>query len=193
MLTVDSGVRQGRKVNLYSYIVTHDSGFAPNPFWGYCTLATCKPVIRRTADIGDWIVGLSRKKDGNRLIYAMRVDEILTYANYFTDSLFACMIPDRGTGKVSRLGDNIYQPMPNGGFTQLRSMHSRYHDLVGKRVLISETFYYFGSQPVELQGLDELKVSRNHKKISSQDAIRKFLDFIAKQPPGVNAAPTIWR
>ena len=21
----------------------HDTGFAPNPFWGYCTLAVCTP------------------------------------------------------------------------------------------------------------------------------------------------------
>src|SRR5262245_31415483 len=44
-------------VRLYSYVVARDYGFAPNPFYGFCTLATCKPDIRRTADIGDWIVG----------------------------------------------------------------------------------------------------------------------------------------
>ena len=32
-----------------------DYGFAPNPYFGYCTLATCKPVIRRCAGVGDWI------------------------------------------------------------------------------------------------------------------------------------------
>lgn len=42
-----------RKMKLFSYIVTHDAGFAPNPFWGYCTLACCKPAIRRTANVGD--------------------------------------------------------------------------------------------------------------------------------------------
>nr|WP_269667332.1 hypothetical protein [Polaromonas naphthalenivorans] len=30
--------------------MTHDSGFAPNPFHGTLTLATCKPGIRRTID-----------------------------------------------------------------------------------------------------------------------------------------------
>ena len=28
---------------LYSYIVATDSGFSPNPFHGFCTLACCKP------------------------------------------------------------------------------------------------------------------------------------------------------
>lgn len=27
---------------LFSYIVDHDLGFAPNPFGGYCTLVRCK-------------------------------------------------------------------------------------------------------------------------------------------------------
>ena len=30
-------------VKLYSYIVVHDAGLAPNPFYGWCTLAVCTP------------------------------------------------------------------------------------------------------------------------------------------------------
>lgn len=33
-------------MRLFAYKMTHDTGFAPNPFWGYLTLATCKPKIR---------------------------------------------------------------------------------------------------------------------------------------------------
>ena len=28
---------------LYSYVLRKDTGFAPNPYSGYCTLACCKP------------------------------------------------------------------------------------------------------------------------------------------------------
>ena len=59
-------------MKLYSYIVAHDGGFAPNPFWGYCTLANCKPKIRQTAKVGDWIVGLSSKPKGNWVITQCR-------------------------------------------------------------------------------------------------------------------------
>lgn len=31
----------------YEYVMTNDSGFAPNPFHGACTLACCKPKIRK--------------------------------------------------------------------------------------------------------------------------------------------------
>ncbi len=66
-------------MRLVSYILTSDTGFAPNPFFRYCTLACCKPQIRRSAEPGDWIVGISRKADGNRIVYAMR--------GYFGDRL----------------------------------------------------------------------------------------------------------
>jgi len=42
---------------LYTYCIPYDDGAAPNPYWGICTLVICKPVIRRTAEVGDWIVG----------------------------------------------------------------------------------------------------------------------------------------
>ena len=43
--------------NLFSYVLRYDDGAAPNPFWGTCTLAICKPAIRRKANLGDWVVG----------------------------------------------------------------------------------------------------------------------------------------
>ena len=62
---------------IYSYVVRYDSGFAPNPFYGFCTLATCKPDIRRAANVGDWIVGSGSNdrsiRRGGHLVYAMQV------------------------------------------------------------------------------------------------------------------------
>lgn len=42
-------------MRFYSYVIPRDYGFAPNPYFGYCTLATCKQKIRKNAQIGDWI------------------------------------------------------------------------------------------------------------------------------------------
>ncbi len=44
-------------MTLYTYFIPFDNGAAPNPFGGICTLAICKPVIRRNAKAGDWVVG----------------------------------------------------------------------------------------------------------------------------------------
>jgi hypothetical protein len=77
---------------LFSYVVDHDHGFAPNPFGGFCTLAKCKygsskRNIVEMAEEGDWIAGTGganlRKSAGHgKLIYAMRVDEIIPLAEY---------------------------------------------------------------------------------------------------------------
>jgi hypothetical protein len=41
-----------KKLRLFSYKLTHDSEFAPNPFHDVLTLATCKPGMRRTKNLG---------------------------------------------------------------------------------------------------------------------------------------------
>lgn len=56
-----------------------DSGFAPNPFFGVMTLATCRPAMRRSKCAGDWIAGFTSKAlcgddvGEERLIFLMRV------------------------------------------------------------------------------------------------------------------------
>ncbi len=189
---------------LFSYIVTHDTGFAPNPFWGYCTLACCKPVIRRTAQVGDWVVGLSPKATGNRVVFAMEVEEILDFASYFHDRRFANKIPDYSRSEaVWKAGDNIYKPLPNGDFLQLRSVHShgdeespetKAHDRGGVNALVAKTFHSLGAiGPRVPAPLEDLKVGRGHKNRFSQRTIQSFLDFIADCPRGVNGQPTSWR
>lgn len=190
-------------MRLFSYIVAHDTGFSPNPFWGYCTLADCKPVIRGTATKGDWIVGLAPKAHQNKIIYAMRVAEVLGFAEYFNDKRFVAKIPNYAKkDAIYRCGDNIYKPLPNGGFEQLESMHSKgleedinrkVHDLNGKNVLISKEFYYFGSQPLDLpEKLQQLRVGRGHKCTDNKEIISAFLEFIKRQPVGINAQPSKW-
>ena len=50
--------------SLFSYVVDHDLGFAPNPLDGFCTLVHCKfggaggPVnIVELAEEQDWVLG----------------------------------------------------------------------------------------------------------------------------------------
>ena len=111
-------------MTLYSYIVTHDTGFSPKPFFGYCMLACCKPEIRGKAQVGDWIVGLTPKAQRNKVVYFMRVDEVLEFGRYWNDRRFRQKRPRHDKDVRLRCGDSIYEPLPNGGFRQLRSMHS---------------------------------------------------------------------
>lgn len=182
---------------LYSYVVAFDGGFAPNPFWGYCTLACCKPKIRRKAQKEDWVVGLTPKNQGNKLLYAMRITEDpLTFDGYFKDKRFRSKKPI--TFKPSpklNCGDNIYAPLGHNRYRQLSSIHSgepgsRIRDLSGRYVLVSEDFYYFGRRAKQLRGnLRALIVGRGHKSNFSQKVIQAFERFIRKERRGVNAFP----
>ena len=53
-----------RQPDLFSYTVDTDSGFAPNPFGGICTLACCKPKIRQSANVQDWVIGTTPSPKG---------------------------------------------------------------------------------------------------------------------------------
>jgi len=76
--------------------MTSDTGFAPNPYHGTLTLATCKPAIRRCSQVGDWIGGWTGvkvvNKDGNiihfsnnqRLVYLARVSEVIKIQDYWS-------------------------------------------------------------------------------------------------------------
>jgi len=144
---------------IYSYVVRYDSGFAPNPFYGYCTLATCKPDIRRRAQTGDWVVGSASDdcsiKRGGHLVYAMRVTETTTFDDYAVDPRFESKIPFRMGSRKQSCGDNIYfRDTPDSDWYQRDSFHSdkdgRIHpkhvmrDTGVNRVLISDDFSYFG-------------------------------------------------
>jgi hypothetical protein len=189
---------------LYSYVVTHDTGFSPNPFFGYCTLACCKPAIRRSAQVGDWIVGLTPKARGNRVVYFMRIDEVKdSFADYWIDRRFARKRPRYDRTIAMKCGDNIYEPKSDGTYRQLRSTHSdgeredpakKEHDLGGERVLISETFTYFGSEAIELPtALKSLVVGRAHKCHFTPTEKSSFIDFVsACGVKGVQAAPRRW-
>ncbi len=150
--------------NLYSYVVRYDSGFAPNPFYGYCTLATCKPKIRNSANVGDWVVGCgSNSQDvrrGGHLVYAMRVSETLNFNQYNADPRFESKKPFRHGSRKQSCGDNIYYSSPEHGVWQQRdSFHSHAdgsingahvnRDTGTNRILISNQYIYFGGEGPE--------------------------------------------
>ncbi|WP_420723120.1 hypothetical protein [Hwanghaeella sp. LZ110] len=145
--------------SLFSYVVRYDSGFAPNPFFGFCTLATCKPDIRKAAQKGDWIVGTGSASKainrGGHLVFAMRVSETPSTAEYWSDSRFKRKRASLYGGLMVASGDNIYEPIEMG-WKQLNSYHSNpngtpNHDHIRRdtsvqRVLVSDRFIYCGAQ-----------------------------------------------
>jgi|SRR5882672_10424967 len=141
-----SGLRS-RTPKLFSYVVEHDTGDAPNPYFGYCTLCICKyrksPGGRRNvvelAELGDWIIGTGganpvRSAGNGTIVYAMKITDKMTLHEYFTSAEFACKkpLPNRDY----RYGDNFE---PRTEFEK----HKRF-------VLVSEHFYYFGRNAISI-------------------------------------------
>ena len=143
----------------YMYVVDRDFGFAPNPFHGICTLATCKPPIRKGARVGDWVIGMGGKRLNatGRCIYAMEVTQAVTFNEYWASREFRDKRPVRNGSRVMMVGDNIYHRLEgDAAWQQLDSHHSLADgspnplnvekDTKADRVLISRRFYYFGSE-----------------------------------------------
>lgn len=176
--------------HFYVYVVDRDFGFAPNPYHGCCTLATCVPRIRASAKIGDWIMGVggSRLKATGRSIYLMKVSEVLTFNDYWSDVRFYRKKPVRNGSLVMMVGDNVYrQDADSKVWLQLDSHHSNPDgttnhnnlktDTSSEYVLVSDHFYYFGkSAPkVDLESIG-YKNHRGHSKMLLSN--NNVFDFI---------------
>lgn len=106
------------KLKLYSYVVDHDYGFAPNPSDGFCTLVHCmfnkngilgrKNLVESVSE-GDWILGTggkNRESSGHGSIrYLMRVDEKQPFEEFLNDARFINRVDqcDRGEGNTLAL------------------------------------------------------------------------------------------
>ncbi|CAN5641304.1 hypothetical protein BH11PLA2_BH11PLA2_15690 [soil metagenome] len=183
-------------MHLYSYVVQHDFGFAPNPFGGYLTLATCKPDIRLHAKPKDYLIGTGSAKVGNnRLIYAAQVSNVITIEEYGSNSKFANKRPAIQGQWWRRHGDNIYVKI-NGKWTQRRNCHhvakDQGGDLRGMNVLICKRFSYFGDSKTEIptEFAEVIKKGPNCKKIDVQ-GIPDFIAWMAKLPQGRIGKPVL--
>ena len=163
------------------YNMTNDTNFGPHHDGGIITLACCMVDIRKKVgdlwndlshpkeDLEYWIVGrvasyLSSKKK-NHLVYFMKVDDVINFAEYSRKYSLR-------TEKNGRK-DNIYKFNGNCGdelnpddYDELYHVknHSPKHDIgKGKYVLLSEDYCYFDwrNNPYDEKlgewGFDELK------------------------------------
>ncbi|MEO5663517.1 MAG: hypothetical protein ABIR39_09545 [Nocardioides sp.] len=187
---------------VFSYIVAYDSGFAPNPFHGLLTLATCKPRIRQGAAVNDIVIGISSRSE--RIVYAMQVSQIIGFDEYWADPRYAARRPQRDSPRiVNRTGDNIYEPSISG-YRQCPSFHSKddgSEDLGHKardtgvdRVLVSERFSYWGGSGPRLpEQLSFLQIGIGHRVNFSPEQIAEVGGWFADQPGGVLGAPAMWK
>lgn len=178
-------------MNIFRYVVRYDGGSAPRPYGGICTLAICKPMIRRTATVGDWIIGV-RSKAPDRVVYVMQVSEVLPFDRYWSDTRFK----NRRAG-ASPVPDNIYLPNAHGELVQesnpIHGQDETRTDLSGRNVLIGKRFWYFGAEspmlPTDLIHL--VPYPRGHSlHVNRRDGDVQNLElWLAGWPCGIHGIP----
>ena len=183
--------------DLYTYVMKHDTGLAPNPFWGTCTLAVCTPNHSGSrAKRGDWIAGVSDKSRGYKLIYVMEVNERVHMNDYFHDERFNAKKPILDGTPQQRCGDNFYSLDEAGLWTQ---HPNRYHtspaclaqDTRKPWVFVAQRFWYLGCEARDMPtkflsmfGRRVVRVSHPPKLVAS------FKDWVQSSlKQGVNALP----
>ena len=200
-------------MKLYTYVVARDYGFAPNPFFGFCTVATCKPIIRRHASIGDWVLGTgstTRNREGH-VVFAMRVTETLSFDEYWEDPRFLVKRPHLAGSLKQAYGDNIYHLAEHGiQWLQENSHHSHddgtvnplnvARDTSAPRVLISSDFVYWGGEGPSLpprfrnNAEQDVCAHRGHKCSFSEALVQQVVDWIREQDAhGYQGRPSAWR
>ncbi|WP_156419917.1 hypothetical protein [Aureimonas sp. N4] len=195
-------------VSFYRYVIDHDMGFSPNPFYGVCTLANCKPVIRRCIKEGDFVMGFGAAKSGvkGKLIYWMRVDGKLKFEKYWSDPAYQVKKPVVNGSLIKFYGDNIYWRDAAGVVRQEPSFHSyedgRTNEKNLKRdtgstdqVLTAKLFGYYGHSAIEVPaGLSEVvPKGRGHRRALNRSLELKLEAWLLNDlPTGLRAVPGGW-
>ncbi len=198
-------------MRLFSYVVARDYGFAPNPFYGVCTMATCKPRIRKAAALGDWVVGTGSSACGRQgfLVYAMRITEAMTFNEYCADPRFRRKKPNLRGSKKQAFGDNIYFKDDGNQWHQEDSHHSYQdgapnphniqNDTQTDRVLAGAEYAYWGGSgpkiPHRFRNFDGMDICarRNHKSEFPPGLVDEFVTwFRALDVHGYLGEPLDW-
>src|ERR1035441_11259 len=182
-----------QRPRLYSYVVQHDNGQAPNPYFRVCTLCLCKfrscPEQHRNivelAKVGDWIVGtggadLRISACHGKLINAMRVDKKLTREQYFDDIRYEQKKAAQTSKYKQTRGDN---KKPRTVFEKCEQF-----------ALISRHFYYFGVEAKKMDDIPERfhleKKSPGFRSRFDPKVIRDFVEWLEKNhTPGKHGEP----
>jgi len=125
---------------IYSYLLVSDNGSAPCIQENILSLAICKPKIRKTANIGDYIIAFTSKSmkvsQEPKIIYIAKITNKLLLNNYYT--------------KFKNRKDCIYD---NNLILIKNDFHNSCNikkDINGKYVLLSNEFIYFGNNFIDV-------------------------------------------
>jgi hypothetical protein len=176
-----------------------DSGLAPNPYWGFCTLAVCTPNhqgVRISA--GDWVIGTQPRILGGKLVYAMKLaEERLFFDEYFRDQRFQNKKPVLTGDRKCICGDNFYFLGDDNNWRQIpvpyhNSTKEMEKDTNNPYVYIASEYYYFGENAVKISSKFEALIrDREGCKCDHDNALMSgFVSWLQRNhKPGIHGEP----
>ena len=164
--------------HLYSYVVEHDHGWAPNPQGNFCTLVYCKfsksgrrkNLVENISE-GDWILGTGGSGQNSSghgtILYLMRVDKILPLQEYLAAPEFEGRIDCRDLNLGNRFA------------------------------LVSSHYFYFGNSAVPISELpSHLRYAQlekrgpSYRKDLPPSQVKLLIEwFESRYKPGCNGEP----
>jgi hypothetical protein len=132
---------------VWRYVLRTDNGMVPCSEDGMLTLTCCKPIIRRYAKVGEWVVAFEPTALGGKVAYAGQVSAVLPLGDY----------EKRYRGRR----DAVYRAeVLADGQTAFISLLPEYHSEEGSRArdcngvngLVFDPFWYWGRNAVEAPG-----------------------------------------
>lgn len=169
---------------IYKYVITVDTGVAPCVDEGLLSLCICKPKIRKTAQVGDWIIATGSRPKISRtpkVVFAAKVTEIKTMEQYAVENEGRrdCIYRFDGLSLIHN-GSQIHGDRKNQN-----------KDISGRFCLISKQFWYFGRDAIELpeplHGLHHR--GQGHGKIRDEHTVQAACAFFSQKQCGVLGQP----
>lgn len=149
-------------MKICAYVLTYNTGLAPNPFHDVCTIGLCTPNhMHAQLSVGDWLVGVAshqllskhgyeNKETASRLIYTMEIDEVIDLDTFFKK--YPEKRANKAGSQIEQVGDAIYFKNSHGDLVHVTDSDEHNWDDVmdqdrsGNRVFIGHKFWHFGKE-----------------------------------------------
>ncbi len=187
-------------MKICSYTMTSDTGFAPNPFHGCCTLAACTPNhMGAKLEKGDWVAGFFTDSRVPCLVYAMQIDQMMGYDGYYHARRFQDKKPCLTGRTEDRCGDNIYHTDRDGRWVRDKGPYHQdsramEQDTRHALVYIGGVYAYFGEKAYSNPLPDRLRnvlKSGQGIKYTRQDnpLLTPYRRWLEAKPRGIQGCP----
>jgi len=170
--------------SIFKYVIKHDGGTAPCVDNGLLSLCICKPKIRRVAKAGDWVIATGSKQTVSKvpkIVFAAKITKKLSMETYALEN--------------NNRSDSIYE---FDGFSLIHNgspIHSdekaQAVDKSGINCLLSEKFWYFGENAIELPNdlYSLYHYGRGHGKINDEEMLNLLENYLLNIPTGIIGEP----